>query len=117
MGISDFQINSSLRMVLVRHMVDLSRVEFSSCRGTVRVRGHFVRLGLDSGGFTPTQVESIENEMNGISGVKRVYFELENWLRTSSGEWKAMDRCQEGLGHKLVFEAKAAENSPQESKG
>jgi hypothetical protein len=84
---SQLQINSGVRSVLARHLVDPHGVEVSAIRGVVRLRGQIYHLG--HGPYYPMSPEvllAIEGEILRIKGVLRVFLELDNWSRTS-GKW------------------------------
>jgi len=86
-GSQQLQINSGVRSVLARHLVDPRGVEVSASRGVVRLRGQIYRLG--EGPYNPMSPETLqvmEGEIVRIKGVSRVFFELDNWSR-SSGKW------------------------------
>ena len=87
-GSQHLQINSGVRSVLARHLVDPRGVEVSASRGVVRLRGQIYRLS--EGPYQPMSPETllvIEGEILRIKGVTRVFFELDNWSRSSSGKW------------------------------
>jgi len=87
-GSRQLQNYSGVRSVLARHLVDPRGVEVSASRGVVRLRGQIYRLG--EGPYHPMSAETllaIEGEILRIKGVTRVFFELDNWSRSSSGKW------------------------------
>ncbi len=87
--LTDTQIRAGLRAVLTRHHVDLSKTSFSCARGVVRLLGELRRHGVG-----PTQslelgeMDTLERELGAVKGVARVHFELANWRRLASGEWR-----------------------------
>ena len=87
MAVSDFQINSMVRSVLARHLIDLRQIEFGSCRGTVRFKKYLVPLGGPTGKLSRATLERLETEVAAIRGVNRIYFELENWRHGDAGHW------------------------------
>ena len=84
---SQLQINSGVRSVLARHMVDPRGVEVGVSRSVVRLRGQIYHLGLGPyHPMSPETLQTMEGEILRIKGVTRVFFELDNWSR-SSGKW------------------------------
>lgn len=89
---SDFRANSRIRSVLARHWVDLQKLRFGAFRGTVRLSGELCHLGSGRfGSSEAVKLESLEQDMRRIPGVRHVYFDLVNWQRDSSGKWKCMN--------------------------
>jgi hypothetical protein len=86
-GSQQLQINSGVRSVLARHMVDPRGVEVGVSRSVVRLRGQIYHLGLGPyHPMSPETLQAMEGEILRIKGVTRVFFELDNWSR-SSGKW------------------------------
>ena len=93
---SDFQINSKLRAILARHWIDSQQLRFGSFRGTVRFSGKLAYLGArDEIGAGGSKVEILERAAKALQGVRRVYFDLENWHRTPTGAWECKDQASE----------------------
>ena len=86
-GSQQLQIYSSVRSVLARHLVDPRGVEVGVSRGVVRLRGQIYHLGLGPyHPMSPEVLQTIEGEILRIKAVTRVFFEIDNWTR-SSGKW------------------------------
>ena len=89
MVVSDFRINSKVRAVLAKHWIDLQSIRFGSFRGVVRLMGELRRLGGGSSSARDEfQLDVLEGEIKRIRGVKRVYFDLVNWERSATGQWR-----------------------------
>lgn len=94
--VSNLEVNCRVRSVLVRHRVDLRRVEFGSFRGVVRVRGALLRLCCGSNvEFSSAHVEKLDTEISRIKGVNRVYFDLTNWRKDTSEQWQPVSQRTE----------------------
>ena len=89
MAHSDQEINCGVRSVLSRHWVDLSKTNFASRRGIVRLMGELRRLGAESSKpLEPQNLEALDSEIKRLRGVDRVHFDLANWRKNSEGEWE-----------------------------
>ena len=73
MAVPDLQIKTSVRSVLTRHWIDLTRIAFDCCRGSVRFRGE-ISLAEGRRCSSPgALLETLESEIKQIPGVKSVY--------------------------------------------
>jgi hypothetical protein len=81
-----YEINQNVKYVLVRHAVDLTRVEFSCLGTTVSLNGE---LNKDpSGEYTPAEVEALVKEISDLPGVRDLQVELYDWNCSSDlGSW------------------------------
>jgi hypothetical protein len=93
MEVSDYRINAAIRSILVKHWVDHQRLTFGSFRGTVRIRGELCYLGT-APPANLSQVEVIEGEIRAVHGVKRVHFELSNWVKNHLGKWSCIEKSR-----------------------
>jgi hypothetical protein len=88
MSQSDQEINRGVRSVLSRNWLDLSKTNFASRRGIVRLMGELRRLGAESSKpLEPHNLDALDSEIKRLRGVDRVHFDLRNWRRNSEGEW------------------------------
>ncbi len=90
MAVSDLTISVSVRMVLVRHRVDVQQLSFNSFRGTVRVNGRLVSLGTEDP-ITPGRIEAMESEIKRVHGVQRAFFDFTDWTKDEDGNWRLRD--------------------------
>ncbi len=91
MSVSDLTINSAVRRILSRHWVDLSEIRFGAFRGTVRFTGVLCHLSgrlPDHGKMT--LLGAIEQETRRICGVQHLHFDVSNWTKDKSGNWKEL---------------------------
>ena len=99
MQVSDIKINSWVRGVLAKHWIDFQGLQFGSYQGTVRLSGELRYLGMrESFSTEALKLGLIENEIRGLSGVKRVHVDLANWRKNSRGEWE-----QRAVARSLAF--------------
>ena len=75
MSASDLQTKSRVRSILSRHWIDLGRIDFGCCKGTIRFRGE-LRLVEKRRAAVPlaSLIETLEMEIKSIQTVKNVYF-------------------------------------------
>ena len=75
--ISRYEINRNVKLVLVRHGVDLLELQYSCSGKTVGLYGN---LKKDSGEeFTPSTIEALSKEILQLPQVVDIYFVLDNW--------------------------------------
>lgn len=74
MPVADFRINSLVKSILVKHWVDLQKIQYDTHRGNVYLRGELSQLKRrNTGEFELSLFEVIESEMRRIRGVRKVY--------------------------------------------
>ncbi len=81
--VSRYEINRNVRMVLTRHDVDLTRIDYSSTGGTVYLYGDLVR---PNGDYTAKEIEFIVKEVAALPHVRNIQFDFNNWLVIPSGD-------------------------------
>jgi len=92
MAHSDLEINRGVRSVLTRHWLDLSKTNFASRRGIVRLMGELKRLGAETGKpLEARNLETLDTEIKRLRGVDRVHFDLANWRKNEEGEWISIE--------------------------
>lgn len=92
MSANDPEINQGVRQVLTRNWFDLTKTNFASRRGIVRMMGELKKLGRDKDGkLEPAHLEHLDRELSRLKGVERVHFDLTNWQRNEEGEWVPVD--------------------------
>ncbi|PKN19490.1 MAG: hypothetical protein CVU71_08270 [Deltaproteobacteria bacterium HGW-Deltaproteobacteria-6] len=91
--VSRYEVNRNVRMVITRHDVDMTRIDYSFMGSTVYLNGDLVRLGGD---FSPKEIEIIVREIVALPHVRDVQFDLNNWMVASSGDsWEIKLRKKE----------------------
>ena len=74
MPVADFRINSLVKSILVKHWVDLQKIQFDTHRGNVYLRGELSQLKRrNTGEFDRSLFDAIESEIKRIRGVRKVY--------------------------------------------
>jgi hypothetical protein len=87
MDVSRYEVNRQVRMVLNRHDIDLTRVDYSCIGGTVYLSGELLKANNDD--IAPAIVEILFKEIARISGVRNVQSDLQNWnISTEAGSWQ-----------------------------
>ena len=89
--ISDIAIRVAVRTVLTHSRTDMSRLNIGVFRGVVRLQGELRRRSVQSR-FSVEAVIGIEEALKGLRGVERVHWELSNWTKQESGEWRLREK-------------------------
>lgn len=91
MPVHDFQINASVRTLLVRHWLSTSRLTLGTTNGVVYVSGPFVPAAAPRAGEAATLLGTLERDMRSVPGVRDVVLTVpgwekrgETWVRTPS---------------------------------
>lgn len=88
--VSDSEIRSEVRSILVRNRVDHWRLQVRVSSGIVRLTGDLVFLrGAEP--TPPALVEALERNLQGTAGVRRAILEVSNWSR-SGGQWQEIEK-------------------------
>lgn len=77
MDISRYDINQQVRMVLNRHFIDLTRIDYSCIGHTVYLSGELLKTSEDD--LVPSVIESLLKEISRISSVHNVQCDFKNW--------------------------------------
>ena len=85
-NLNDTQIRANLRSVLTESGIDANKTSFTCTGGIVRMLGKL--LGIGDAEVRGSQVDELERSIRRSRGVQRVHFNLENWEREPTGEWK-----------------------------
>ncbi len=84
-----YEVNRNVRMVLVRHDVDLSRLDFSYVGNTIYLYGELAKSM--EGEFTAGNIESLAKDLSHLQYVRDLQFDVANWVvRSSAGSWQIM---------------------------
>jgi hypothetical protein len=90
--LSSLQIVARVRGVFARHWMDLGLITIMFSRGTVRLQGRIEKLQQAGEPVNEMLLSVIEQEIKRVKNVRRVIFNFENWVRTSSGWEKVRER-------------------------
>ena len=75
--VSRYDINHQVRMVLNRHYIDLTRIDYSFIGHTVYLSGELRKTSEDD--LVPPVIESLLNEIARLSNVHSVQCAFKNW--------------------------------------
>lgn len=73
------EIYRRIRVVLVRHMIDIGRLSIQISMLHLRLYGSLCRLPGVTTPLTPEMVHAIFGELNRIEGIRRVDADFDNW--------------------------------------
>lgn len=81
-----YEVNQNVRMVLIRHDVELTKIDYSFIGNTIYLDGDLVK---PSGDFSVQEIEALASEISTLSHVQDIQFNLNNWMVTFSRySWK-----------------------------
>jgi hypothetical protein len=82
-----YEVNRQVRVVLNRHDIDITRVDYSFIGSTVYLSGDLLRNC--EGDLVPTVIEGLLREISGLSGVRDVQTDFQNWhISNAGGAWQ-----------------------------
>jgi hypothetical protein len=86
-----YEIVQQVKWVLVRHGVDLSRMQFSCTKSSLYISGSLKKD--PRGDFGELQVESLFNELDRLPWRLDIRADLDNWaVEYAFGSWKITKR-------------------------
>ena len=86
--VSRYEVNRNVRMVLIRHDADLTRIDYSYMGSTVYFYGDLVK---SSGDFSVQEIEVLAREISALPHVREIQFHFNNWMVASSGDsWQVI---------------------------
>ena len=83
--LSDTNINSSVRRILVQHWIDLGSLSIRTIRGVVTVSGALVKLRDSRAVIGQEELEGIRLAIQRCPGVRRLQLDLTNMETPSPG--------------------------------
>jgi hypothetical protein len=78
--VSRYKINQQVREVLVRHGVDLRKLDFSFTGRALYLSGQLARDG--GGDYAPTQIRCLLDELLRHKDIAHLQCDLDNWVVT-----------------------------------
>ena len=82
-----------IRVILVRHLIDIGRLSIQMTSSSVRLHGSLLRLPGVTSPLTPETVTTIMGEIGRVDGVRRVMAEFENWTQSHGmGAWHPIEK-------------------------
>lgn len=86
--VSRYEVNRNVRMVLIRHDADLTRIDYSFIGNTVYFYGDLVKPTMD---FSVQEIEVLAREISALPHVREIQFHFNNWTVASSGDsWQVI---------------------------
>jgi hypothetical protein len=83
-----------IRVILVRHLIDIGRLSIQMSASSVRLHGSLVRLPGVTSPLTPEMVGTIMSEIGRVDGVRRVISEFDNWTQAHGmGAWHLVEKA------------------------
>ena len=114
------EIYRQVRVVLVRHLIDIGRLSIQISMSHLRLHGSLCRLPGVTAALTPDIVQSIFSELGRIHGIRRVDGDFDNWRRLDDAgaswlpiEIKKMSAPSSGVSSTGVFNIKESGNPDQ----
>lgn len=86
MSQSDLDLNRDVRRILVKHWIDLGRLQIRSNSGRLYIRGALQRIQGVPQELTSSVVETIFDDLRRIRQISHVYAEFTNWTN-KTGRW------------------------------
>jgi hypothetical protein len=78
-----YEVNRRVRTILIRHDVDLTKIDYSFIGNTVYLYGELHKN--QKGEFNAANIDQMVRELSRIEFVRYINFDLKNWVITYSG--------------------------------
>jgi hypothetical protein len=88
MGAGDFALNAHVRQIFARHWLETQGMNLITANGILSITGRLVFRTVKQGKgteITPDFMGLLESELRGIRGIKRVRWQLDNWVKKEDG--------------------------------
>jgi len=89
-----YEVNRNVRMVLIRHDAELTRIDYSFIGNTVYLDGDLVK---PAGDFSVQGIEALASEISALPHVLDIQFNFNNWKVTSSGDYWQVIRTSKSV--------------------
>jgi hypothetical protein len=106
--VSRYEINRNVRMVLTRHDVDLTRIDYSFMGSTVYLYGDLVRPGRD---YSAKEIEFIVREIAALPHVRNIQSDFNNWLVIPSGNSWRITKTKKSAVTRAAYQSGSLEDS------
>jgi hypothetical protein len=83
MDVPRYEVNRQVRVVLNRHDIDVTRVDYSFIGSTVYLSGDLIKNSESD--LVPNAIEGLMREISGLSGVRDVQTDFQNWVISNAG--------------------------------
>jgi hypothetical protein len=82
-----------IRVILVRHLIDIGRLSIHLSASSVHLHGSLARLPGVTSPLTPEMVGMIMSEIGRVEGIRRVVTEFDNWTQAlGMGAWRLVEK-------------------------
>ena len=87
------EIYRQVRVVLVRHLIDIGRLSIQISMSHLRLQGSLCRLPGVTSALVPEIIQSIFSELGRIQGIRRVDGDFDNWrtVDTHGTSWAPVE--------------------------
>ena len=83
MDVPRYEVNRQVRVVLNRHDIDVTRLDYSFIGSTVYLSGDLIKNSESD--LVPNAIEGLMREISGLSGVRDVQTDFQNWVISNAG--------------------------------
>ncbi len=97
-SMSRLETYRQVRIVLVRHMIDIGRLSVQISPHHLHLYGTLARLPGVTARLVPDMIMAIMGELGRIPGIRRVEGDFDNWKQDPSGAWVEVTRRSSGPG-------------------
>jgi hypothetical protein len=95
-------------MVLTRHDVDLTRIDYSFMGSTVYLYGDLVR---PDGDYSPKDIDLIVREISALPHVRNIQFDFNNWVVIPSGDSWQITKTKKSIVTRMAAQSGSLEDS------
>ena len=88
--VPDNKLRVEIRSLMAKHRIDMQRVQMRVFGGTVRMAGEVFHLGGQERPVSAGLLESFERDVVTTPGVRRAFFDFDNWRQIDQGRWEAL---------------------------
>jgi hypothetical protein len=106
--VSRYEINRNVRIILTRHDVDLTRIDYSFMGSTVYLYGDLVRPDRD---YSAKDIEFIVREISALPHVRNIQFSFNNWLVIPSGNSWRITKTRKSAVTRAAYQSGSLEDS------
>jgi hypothetical protein len=99
----DTKMTSYARKIVVKNWFDISRLRIRTTRGVIYIQGRIYKLtgSASERDGDEHSLRKLDDDLRNIPGMKGTAYQLDNWVRESSGAWRK-------VGQKMTAAAKKA---------
>ena len=106
--VSRYEINRNVRIVLTRHDVDLTRIDYSCMGNTVYLYGDLVR---PDGDYSAKDIDLIVREISALPHVRNIQFDFNNWVVIPTGDSWQITKTKKSIVTRAAAQSGSLEDS------